>query len=390
MPTNDFKALAIGGSANVLSQADYIALTALLANGFQSGEVLSPQFNKVLRQSSFVAAGLAQAVSDILNADVLDNGDQAAFKAQIKAMLQALVGSSFYGGTAGGSSNALTGTLSPVPAAYVTGAVYWLKIATTNIAGGVTVNFNSLGAKAAVRNEDGSALAYGDLPAGEIAPFLYDGTSLRLLNLPSIGVRGWRNHQVFNTSGTFNVPAGVTLVYVKVVAGGGGGGGCKTASTTGCGGGGGEGGGAEGFVAVTPVAAISVTVGAAGVAGINTGANAAACNGGGGGTSSFGTAISCTGGSGGGGAQNTTGAGGSPGVPSGGSVEVVTRGVQGSPGYTPDAGGGGRGGDGGGIGGGRGGNGLGTTAWLAGGGGAGGGLNVAGATGATGQIEVFW
>ncbi len=53
MATNDFKPFATGSGANVLSQADYEALSAL-ASGFLSGKASSAQVNKALRQSSTI------------------------------------------------------------------------------------------------------------------------------------------------------------------------------------------------------------------------------------------------------------------------------------------------------------------------------------------------
>ena len=56
---NDFLPLANGGGANVISQATYAGSTSLLANGFSSGTAQSNQVNKVLRQSSAIAALMA-------------------------------------------------------------------------------------------------------------------------------------------------------------------------------------------------------------------------------------------------------------------------------------------------------------------------------------------
>lgn len=78
MATNDFKPFATGSGANVLSQADYLALSALLT-GFQSGKASSAQVNKALRQSTFIASALAQFVSDKAGVDVLDDGNVASF-----------------------------------------------------------------------------------------------------------------------------------------------------------------------------------------------------------------------------------------------------------------------------------------------------------------------
>ncbi|MEI9692552.1 hypothetical protein V5074_05310 [Atlantibacter hermannii] len=78
MATNDFKPFATGAGANVMSQADYQALEALIT-GFQSGKASSAQVNKALRQATFISAALAQFVSDKTNSDVLDNGDLSGF-----------------------------------------------------------------------------------------------------------------------------------------------------------------------------------------------------------------------------------------------------------------------------------------------------------------------
>ncbi len=115
--------------------------------------------------------------------------------------------------------------------------------------------------------------------------------------------------QVYTTSSSWVVPAGVTRVWA-LVAGGGGGGGAVTTTLPGpdgTGGGttgqdiGGAGGLTFGMIAVTPGASITVTVGAGGVGSDSTAA------GGAGGTSSFST-LSATGG---GGISAGTGASGS-------------------------------------------------------------------------------
>lgn len=83
MATNNFKPFAQAASANVMSQSDYEALSALLT-GFQSGKASSAQINKALRQSSVMAYVLAQFISDSANVDVLDNGTPASILANMK------------------------------------------------------------------------------------------------------------------------------------------------------------------------------------------------------------------------------------------------------------------------------------------------------------------
>ena len=116
---------------------------------------------------------------------------------------------------------------------------------------------------------------------------------------------GFSNMQVFNASGTFTVPVGITKAKVTVV-GGGGTGGRGGSGTNGGGGGGGGGGGASiGIVTLTPSSNISITVG------------------GGGGTSSFGSLISASGGAAGANGLIREGAaGGAGGSGSGGLLNI--------------------------------------------------------------------
>lgn len=86
MAKNDFKPFATGASANVITQAEYEALTALLT-GFQAGKASSAQINKAIRQATFVAAALAQYITNKTGQDVPDNGDVAAFITKMAAAL---------------------------------------------------------------------------------------------------------------------------------------------------------------------------------------------------------------------------------------------------------------------------------------------------------------
>ncbi|WP_334613631.1 glycine-rich domain-containing protein [Escherichia coli] len=82
MATNNFKAFALDPNANVMSQAEWEALPALLS-GFTAGKASSEQVNKAIRQSSSMAAALAQFCLDATGDDVLDNGDISALAEQI-------------------------------------------------------------------------------------------------------------------------------------------------------------------------------------------------------------------------------------------------------------------------------------------------------------------
>lgn len=88
---NDFLVFGGGAGANVLSQAAWAALTARTA-GFSSGVAQSAQLNKAWRQSSIMAAVLAQFIADRTGLDVLDDGTTATILGNLKASAAAVNG----------------------------------------------------------------------------------------------------------------------------------------------------------------------------------------------------------------------------------------------------------------------------------------------------------
>lgn len=69
-------------------------------------------------------------------------------------------------------------TLSPAPAAYVTGMAIWVKADVGNT-GAATLNVNSLGAKT-IKKSVSSDLVTGDIVASEVFLVVYDGTNFQL------------------------------------------------------------------------------------------------------------------------------------------------------------------------------------------------------------------
>ena len=74
MPQVDYLPVAISGGANVDSQADF-ANSSYQLNGFVNGMADPAEANKIWRQSSMMAAALANYISNALNVDVLDDGN---------------------------------------------------------------------------------------------------------------------------------------------------------------------------------------------------------------------------------------------------------------------------------------------------------------------------
>jgi hypothetical protein len=88
------------------------------------------------------------------------------------------VGTTTYITAAG--TDTITGTVTPTLAAYATGQQFSFVVAATNTAA-VTLNINSLGAKAVTRT--GSvALVAGDMVIGQVVIVEYDGTRFQLIN----------------------------------------------------------------------------------------------------------------------------------------------------------------------------------------------------------------
>jgi len=235
--TNDFLVFGGGAGANVMSQADWLAL-AQRASGFQSGVAQSAQLNKAWRQPSIMAAVLAQFISDRTGQDVLDDGTTATILTNLKASAAAVNGDA-------------TKTFSVAPA---TASQHALQLGqATGRLLRTTVYRNNAGTLQSSIN--GAAFS--------------------------------------NASSTFTALAATTAVDVEVQGAGGGSGGTTTctASQVSQSGGGGSGAYGRGYFP-SGFNGATVTVGLAGLAGVTGG------NGGNGGSSSFGALLTAPGGTG--------------------------------------------------------------------------------------------
>ena len=132
---------------------------------------------------------------------------------------------------------------------------------------------------------------------------------------------GGARSQTYGPGGySWTIPAGVTSVNVRVVAGGGGGGTGQEVNNGGAGGGGGSGGTNAGTISVSPGGGMSISVGGGGGGGQSGGRGTSSSGRSGGGTTvSYGSASvgADGGGGGGGGGQGSGGKGGNGGSPNG-------------------------------------------------------------------------
>lgn len=293
MATNEFLPWATAGGANVTSQADYAAAAARLA-GVVAGTASSALANKTWRQAAFIASVIGQLVADHSGGDALDNGDAAALLLGLERALQS--GDINWGGTAGGTANALTVTLDPQPVSWarLVGSQINFIVGVTNTGAATLAVTGLTGTKPIVR-PGGAALKASDLVAGAVFRGMYDGTSIQMAGITQSAPG---TVTVYATPGTTNwtVPAGIFKIRARVWGAGGGGGALIAGATSGSGAGGNGGGYAEGVYSVTPGQILSIIVGAGGAKGTSAGFGT---NGQAGGTSSVGSLLSATGGGGG-------------------------------------------------------------------------------------------
>lgn len=102
----------------------------------------------------------------------------ASARDQYAAAGQVQDSSFFWLGTGGGTADVITGSLTPAITAYAAGQSFYFISSGANTTN-VTLNINSLGAKAITRNGT-TALVAGDIPSGEVVHVVYDGTQFQL------------------------------------------------------------------------------------------------------------------------------------------------------------------------------------------------------------------
>ena len=174
----------------VISSTVFNALTADLATGLttaitKDGQT-TPTANIPLGTYKITGLGAGTAATDAVRMSQLQAG-----------------GTTFL--TAAGTDT-ITATASPALTAYAAGNLFTFVVAGTNT-GAVTLNIDSLGAKAITR--DGTtALAANDLVATEVVIVVYDGTQFQVLN-PNAATN-------YRVSGTLGVTGVATMTAAPV------------------------------------------------------------------------------------------------------------------------------------------------------------------------------
>ncbi|SAK33190.1 hypothetical protein [Burkholderia multivorans] len=384
---NDFLPFATGPGANVVDQATYAALSAL-TTGFLSGTAQSVQVNKVWRQSSIMAAVIAQFIVAQTGQAAVDDGTTATLLANFTKAVNAASKQRVILPDSG-SVNAYAAA-NPVPMTSlptVGGIVQTISVKTTNT-GASTYSPDGLPSRP-IYGLGGGALQGGELVANGIATLvsyvgpLLNGGSLCWVLFECIGgaqqvapatqsqhavqmgqlYGGLKGIARFTSSGSWPVPAGVTTVYLSGAAPGGGGGAGGAGAIGGSGawaGGGGGGGAGQSLIrqpyTVVPGSIVTFTIGSPGAGGsaVTSGTGSSGINGGNivisGAGFNGGTSVTLAGGNGGGGGSasttgNATGGGAGAGFPAGSYGNDTTNGNAsgsgGAGGSSPFGGGGG-------------------------------------------------
>lgn len=166
---NDFVPFAVGSGANVLSQPQYLALTSLIANGMVAGTAQSASANKVWRQSSLIAAAIAQLVVDVIGLPMVDSGQVLPLESGILLALLSV-------GVVMDQSpnvNVITGSLTPAIQNYLQGQRFTVYPAQTNT-GPVQASFG--GGYIPVLSPNGALLG-GEMKANAPSVLIYSQAS---------------------------------------------------------------------------------------------------------------------------------------------------------------------------------------------------------------------
>jgi hypothetical protein len=111
----------------------------------------------------------------------------------------------------GGATDAYAITLSPVPAAYVTGMQLNFKANTANT-GTASLNVNGLGPITIVKAHN-QTLATGDIEAGQIVTVVYDGTNFQMQSQTALTLPSGALNTVLQGQGAGSNPAYSTATY---------------------------------------------------------------------------------------------------------------------------------------------------------------------------------
>lgn len=170
----------------ITQEIDYIANDPFPAatheEALDRSTMINQQQQELLDRAVLVPLGTTTDPEDLL-AQIEASAATATAAADTA---EAAVGSVIYlwGGTVGGTADAITLTPSPAITLYSAGMRFAFAATGTNT-GATTVNVSGLGAKS-VKTLLGAALAAGDITSGNVYSMTYDGTDFRVHESPKV------------------------------------------------------------------------------------------------------------------------------------------------------------------------------------------------------------
>lgn len=136
------------------------------------------------------------------------------------AALGQIADSSFiWGGTGGGTADVITITVTPAITAYAAGQMFSFIASGANTTN-VTINVNSVGAKAITKNGT-TALVAGDIPSGEVVSIVYDGTRFQIVKITQGTLSTQNASAVAITGGTIAsvTTSGISASSITITSG---------------------------------------------------------------------------------------------------------------------------------------------------------------------------
>lgn len=151
-----------------------------------------------------VTPALAELAYDVTNKR-LRLGDGSTLGAILTPNAFDIQQAAFQFAVAGGTADALTVTLTPVPLSYSQPLTIRVKITATNT-GATTIDVNGLGVRNILKMSEGtlSSLAAGDLVSGGIYEMSYDGTQFQLTTQYNTGIISVSQGDLNTATGTFS------------------------------------------------------------------------------------------------------------------------------------------------------------------------------------------
>lgn len=198
-------------------------------NGAGTYSLPSPPFAPNTVISTSTVNGTLNDLATALNARVTRNGESApsanlpmsgfrhtgvgdaVARDQYPSTAQVQDAELVWGGTAAGTANALTISLTPGPSAYAQGQRFGFRASATNT-GAATLNVSALGTKDIVMDDGVTPLGAGAIRVNRMVEVLYDGTSFVLLSPSSDAWKFLGQTILTGTSSAivFTLPSGFT------------------------------------------------------------------------------------------------------------------------------------------------------------------------------------